>query len=172
MAQRNQFVDNILSDKTLLIHLLDSNDDEDNKEAHIIKHSPYYGETDFSNLLVEKPGFSILSMNIQSVNAKFDEFQSFVSRMNIINPISAICLQECWLGDADNVTMFNLENYEMTFLPKSCCAHGGLIINVHKQFECRMMTEVVVQASGWEYVCVKVSHHKLWFNSTGKFVME
>ena len=72
MAQRNQFVDDILSDKTSLIHLLDSNDDEDNKEAHIIKHSPYYGETDFSNLLVEKPGFSILSMNIQSVNAKFD----------------------------------------------------------------------------------------------------
>ena len=50
MAQRNQFVDDILSDKTSLIHLLDSNDDEDNKEAHIIKHSPYYGETDFSNL--------------------------------------------------------------------------------------------------------------------------
>ena len=160
MAQRNQFVDDILSDKTSLIHLLDSNDDEDNKEAHIIKHSPYYGEIDFSNLLVENPGFSILSMNIQSVNAKFDEFQSFVSRMNIINPISAICLQECWLGDADNVTMFNLENYEMTFLPKSCCAHGGLIIYVHKQFECRVMTEVVVQASGWEYVCVKVSHRK------------
>ena len=65
--------------------------------------------------------------------------------MNIINPISAICLQECWLGDADNVTMFNLENYEMTFLPKCCCAHGGLIIYVHfEQFECRVMTEVVV----------------------------
>ena len=50
MAQRNQFVDDILTDKTSLIHLLDSNDDEDNKEAHIIKHSRYYGETDFSNL--------------------------------------------------------------------------------------------------------------------------
>ena len=47
----------------------------------------------------------------------------------------------------------------MTFLPKSC-AHGGLIIYVHKQFECRVMTEVVIQASGWEYLCVKVSHCK------------
>ena len=99
-------------------------------------------------------------MNIQSVNAKFDEFQYFISRMNIIHPINATCLQECWLGDADNVTMFNLENNETTFLPKSCCAHGGLIIYVHKQFECRVMTEVVVQASGWEYLCVKVSHRK------------
>ena len=50
--------------------------------------------------------------------------------MNIMNPISATCLQECWLGDADNVTMFNLENYKMTFLPKCCCAHGGWIIYV------------------------------------------
>ena len=48
----------------------------------------------------------------------------------------------------------------MTFLPKSCCAHGGFIIYVHKQFECRVMTEVVVQASGWEYLCVKVLHRK------------
>ena len=37
MAQRNEFVDNILSDKLSLIHLLDSNDAEDNKEAHILK---------------------------------------------------------------------------------------------------------------------------------------
>ena len=118
MAQRNQFVDGILSDKTSLIHLLDNNDAEDNSEAHVIKHSHYYGETDFSKLLVKKPGLSILSVNIQSVNAKFDEFESFVSRMNLINPISAICLQECWLGEADNITMFNLENYEMLFLPK------------------------------------------------------
>ena len=56
MAQRNEFVDNVLSDKSSLIHLLDSNDAEDNKEAHILKHSPYYGETDFSKLLVEKTG--------------------------------------------------------------------------------------------------------------------
>ena len=160
MAQRNEFVDNVLSDKSSLIHLLDSNDAEDNKEAHILKHSPYYGETDFSKLLVEKTGLSILSVNIQSVNAKFDEFQAFINRMNVLNPISAICLQECWLSDADNVSMFNLENYEMIFLPKSCCAHGGLIIYVHNQFQCTVMSEVKVQSSGWEYLCVKISHRK------------
>ena len=80
MAQRNTFLDGDLSDRTSLIHLLDKNDSEDNNEAHVIKHSPYYGETDFSKLLVHKAGFSILSLNIQSVNAKFDEFQLFVNR--------------------------------------------------------------------------------------------
>ena len=67
--------------------------------------------------------------------------------------------KEYWLG-VDNVTMLNLENYKMTFSPKSCCAHSGLIICNHKQFECRVMTEVVVHASGWENLCVKVSHRK------------
>ena len=38
MAQRNEFVDNVLSDKSSLIHLLDSNDAEDNKEAHILTY--------------------------------------------------------------------------------------------------------------------------------------
>ena len=94
MASGNQFVDDILFDKTSLIHMLDSNDDEGKKEAHIIIHSPYYGETDFLNLLVEKTGFSILSINIQSVNVKFDEFQYFVSRMNIISPIKVRCTPE------------------------------------------------------------------------------
>ena len=65
-----------------------------------------------------------------------------------LNPVSAIGLQECWLSDADNVSMFNLENYEMLFLPKSCCAHGGLIIYVHNQFQCTVMSKVNPIRSG------------------------
>ena len=48
MVPRNQFVDGDLSDRTSLIHLLDNNDSEDNNEAHKIKHSLYYNESDFS----------------------------------------------------------------------------------------------------------------------------
>ena len=69
MAQRNTFLDGDLSDRTLLIHLLDKNDSEDNNEAHVIKHSPYYGETDFSKLLVHKAGFSILNLLMQSLTS-------------------------------------------------------------------------------------------------------
>ena len=45
-------------------------------------------------------------------------------------------------------------------MPKSCCAHGSLIIYVHNQFQCTVMSEVKVQSSGWEYLCVKISHRK------------
>ena len=41
-------------------------------------------------------------------------------------------------------------------MPKCCCAHGGLIIYVHNQFQCTVMSEII----GWEYLCVKISHRK------------
>ena len=50
----------------------------------------YYGENEFSTMLAYKAGLSILNGNIQSINAKFDDFQSFVSRVNTSHPISAI----------------------------------------------------------------------------------
>ena len=74
MAQRITFLDGDLPDRTSLIHLLDKNDSEDNNEAHVIKHSPYYGETDFTKLLIHKAGYSILSLSIQSVNANLTNF--------------------------------------------------------------------------------------------------
>ena len=92
MAQRNQFLDDNLSD---------NNDSEENSEA------------DFSKLLIRNSGLWIPSVNIQCINTKFDEFQCFVNIINLTNPISAICLQECWLRDVDNETMFNLYDYEL-----------------------------------------------------------
>ena len=147
MAQRNQFLDNNLSD---------NNDSEENSEAHVIKHSPYFGEADFSKLLIRNSGLWSPSVNIQCINTKFDEFQCFVNRINLTNPIRAICLQECWLRDVDNETMFNLYDYELFSQPNQCCPHGGLIIHVHKQFSCNVKTN----SSGWEYMCVQLSHNK------------
>ena len=77
-----------------LIHLLNNDDTDDDHEVHLVKHSVYYGENEFSKLLLSRVGRSILSGNIQSNNAKFDEFSSFVDRVNTHNPISAILLQE------------------------------------------------------------------------------
>ena len=89
MGQHNVFIDGIgLTETNSLIHLLDSNDNDDNDEAPIIKHSAYYGENEFSTMVASKAGLSILSGNIQSINAKFDEFQSFVTRVNTSHPIN------------------------------------------------------------------------------------
>ena len=154
MAQHNSFIDGIgLTETNSLIHLLNNNDTDDNNEAPIIKHSAYYGKNEFSTMLAYKAGLSILSGNIQSINAKFDKFESFVSRVNTSHPISDICLQECWLGekDTDSINLFNLSDYTMVHQTKRCCGHGGLIIYIHNQFKYKLVDTIHQEATGWEY---------------------
>ena len=96
----NTFIDGVdLSEATSRIHLSDTGDVDDGNEAQVLKHSAYIiitmGDNEFSKLLTNKAGYTILSINNQSINAKFDEFEAFINRMNVTNPISAICLQEC-----------------------------------------------------------------------------
>ena len=62
--------------------------------------SAYYGENKLFKLLSSKASMSILSENIQIINAKFDEFSSFDDRGNTHNPFRAILLQECWIDDS------------------------------------------------------------------------
>ena len=79
-TKRNTFIDGVdLSETTSLIHLLDTGDVDDGNEAQVLKHSAYYGEDEFSKLLTNKAGYTILSINIQSINAKFDEFEAFIT---------------------------------------------------------------------------------------------
>ena len=89
-------------------------------------------------MLANKAGLTILSGNIQSIKAKFDELEAFINRVNTSNPISLICLQECWLDEKniESIAMFNLKEYNMSYQTKQCCGHGGLIIYVHTQFTC------------------------------------
>ena len=47
MAQHNQFLDGVFSEATSLTHLLDTGEEEDHNETQTIKHSAYYGETEF-----------------------------------------------------------------------------------------------------------------------------
>ena len=44
--------------------------------------------------------------------AKFDELEAFINRVNTSNPISLICLQECWLDEKniESIAMFNLKD--------------------------------------------------------------
>ena len=131
MAQRNSFINGIgLTEANSLIHLLNNVDTDDDNELHLINHSAYYGENEFSKLLSSKAGMSIISGNIQSISANFDEFSSFVDRVNTYNPISAILLQECWIDDnaIDSLALFNLKEYNMVNHSSRCCRHGGLLI--------------------------------------------
>ena len=112
---------------TLNIH---NEDDDESYHIDIIKHSKYYDkETLFSTLKDKKKCFSILSTNIESLNAKYDELDIFIEQMKDhgCEP-SAICLQETWLSENHDTSQFQIDGYTCINQSKSCSNKGGLLI--------------------------------------------
>ena len=73
-----------------LTHLLEKNntDSDDTDEAIVIKHSPYFSETGFINLLASNEGLTVLDLKVCNAFTKFDELELFIESVNINNPIS------------------------------------------------------------------------------------
>ena len=84
-----------------LCQLLNNNDDNDHQddEPNIMQISSYYDDDSLNNLFKDKENsFSILSLNCQSINAKFDQLNIKVQQLKSNGyKFSAICLQETWL---------------------------------------------------------------------------
>lgn len=98
--------------------------------------SPYINISDLTEYLENCKGqFSVLSLNTQSIRAKFDQLYIVITELMSQNLyFSAICLQETWQSDNDNLSMFNLPDYQMISQGKICSGHGGLITYVHKDY--------------------------------------
>ena len=48
----------------------------------------------------------------------------------------------------------------MVHQTKQCCGHGGLIIYIHNQFKYTLVDTIHQEATGWEYLCIELSHHE------------
>ena len=87
----NTYIDDVnLSKDTSLTHFLNNeginNDDED---LIIIKHSSYHTVADLENIKLAQGSINIMSLNCQSINAKFNELQIIVEEINN-NPLSGL----------------------------------------------------------------------------------
>ena len=82
-----------------------------------------------------KANFSVLSLNIQSLNSKFDALLAILSELNGNNiKIDAICLQETWLSTDQDASIFNIPGYQLITLGKKCSTHSGLAIYLSDSF--------------------------------------
>ena len=55
---------------------------------------------------------NVLSLNIQSINAKFDEFKIALDQLNNKRSINIICIQETWVDSTTDTCVFKLPNYQ------------------------------------------------------------
>ena len=88
-----------------LTHVFHTNNADDILDDNLdITDSLYYNYNQFHRLLQpNKNNFSILSSNIQSLHAKFNELEAFVTDLQSNKfEFSIICLQESWLSEHDD----------------------------------------------------------------------
>ena len=121
--------------------------DDDTQESERIKfsHSPYIDINNLSTLnLPNNPMLNILSVNIQSINAKFNKLLGFLTILNengmsidILN-LQETWLSESWLSDPDNVNLFQIPGYTLITQGKVCCGHGGLFTYVKDIYQVRV----------------------------------
>ena len=126
----------------------------------IPQHSPFFNENQFINLMSSNSGLLILDLNVCNAFTKYDELALFVYRVNINNPISVICLNECWLSVQSDVSSLHLPNYDMYYQVGNCPGHThcGLITYVHNSFKSNKIN-INYDATGWEHLTIEISYN-------------
>ena len=127
--------------KSLNADVAGKNEDID-YEITTIKHSPYLNNSELSKILKENQlQFCVLSLNIQSLNGKFDELVIFLHKLNESGcEFGAICIQETWLTDQSDVSLFKINGYNLISQGKKCSAHGGLAIYLNDNLNYKSLT--------------------------------
>jgi hypothetical protein len=99
--------------------------------------SPYIGLDNAKEYFERfKDKFTLLDFNIQSLNAKFDIFVSFLDDLASTGfYFSVICLQETWINNnLHDTSMFNIPQYSLIHMPAKLSAHSGVALYIHDSY--------------------------------------
>ena len=121
-------------DQNNLLEKLSINLNEMSSINYIVT-SPYYTLEEMHKFSNNKSNlFVTVSLNCQSLPSKFDNLNVFLEDVNSNVTISALCLQETWLGENFDWSLLQLSNYICIPQSKYCSEHGGLAIYLHKNY--------------------------------------
>ena len=134
-----------LNEGNSLPHLIEQMDLNCEGELNPIEYSNYFGNEEFMkshHQINEK--LSILNLNCQCINSKFDKIKIFLACINNnVMPVSVITLQETWADNEIEMNYFNLPNYTMIYDNFRLSKHGGLITYIHDSFSFERLSYVV-----------------------------
>ena len=69
-------------------------------------------------------------------------------------------MQETWLGDEADLSLFEIENYTLISPVKSCSARGGLAIYVKESYETKIL-DICQKSDIWESLFIEITHSSL-----------
>ena len=115
-----------------LTHLLNTSDSD---ELNVIQHSPYFSDDDLLQSSIHTSnGLSILSLNCQSLHAKFDYIKLLTEKFAASNcPLQVLCLQESWFSSETDLSSYVIPGYHMISSGHYASTHGGLVIYLHEK---------------------------------------
>lgn len=135
-----------------------SHEDEDSsKNEFPLTSSPYYDDISFASALnLAGTNISILSCNICSLSAKFNEFTTYLDYLSRQNALpSVICLQEAFITNNSDLSMLIPPGYYVFSCGKSASGNGGLITYIRLGITAERL-EVSHDNSVWEGLFIKV----------------
>ena len=103
--------------------------------------------------------FSVIHVNIRSLNANGNDLNVYLSLLNL--KFDVVCLSETWVKEGECVDNFFPNHY--CFYSSRCDRRGGgVAIFVNKKFECSVIPDLAINEVAIECVCVTVaSEHKV-----------
>ena len=107
-----------------------------------------------------KNGFSVLHVNIRSINKNFETFKNFYSKLNCT--FSVICFSETWATDNSicNDSNFQIENYTVLHQVRESGRGGRLSIYMHKETYFKPRTDLFINSNDVESLCIEIQHKK------------
>ena len=129
------FVNNTdLNEENSLAHFIEKLDPINEGEVNPIQHSNYYSNEEVMGAQINGK-LSILNLNCQCINSKFDKIKLFQEGINNNSmPFSVITLHETWTDNKTDIIFFNLPNYTMVYKDSRLSKHGGLVTYIHTTF--------------------------------------
>ena len=81
----------------------------------------------------------ILTLNIQSVNAKFNNLYPIINNLASQGLyFCAICLLETWTSNDSDLSLLQLPGYQLIHQGSKCTKHGRLIIYLNENYSCKI----------------------------------
>ena len=113
------------------------NEGSDDDEIDLINHSPYYLPSCLpTNLTNGDKLFSVLSLNVQSILAKFTGLQVMLELFASQKiHFHAICIQESWIHDDSKLPLVALEWYQCFSIKATTSSHWGLNTYVDDKYD-------------------------------------
>ena len=148
-----------------LNHILQLDNEDIGDDAiysHMMKTSSFYDTEEFNNFVKNnKNKFTILSTNIESVHAKFDDLAIFVEQLRDLSfEFGAICLQECWLSETQELSHLYIEGYSCISQIGNIGRKGGLMIFLHNDYSYDVLVDVK-DSTIWEGQVIEIKSKNL-----------